>query len=340
MNAKQYKQEAVKIARRLSNNKDMTEDELKEFVRNIPLVTLQNGTTLGEYVVSHNLSLRDMSSVLAYAIKNIIFLNSVKVSSDISFDEVKRYYELAQTNTIVIHRANYFLHEAMIVLYDILEKEKRLRFAAKKAYNETEKAWTDYNGIRKRIIEKTAWYTLQDHLRLSNNAVNPYLEKVYEAVRDHMIRLRMKDIEVKARCVQIFLLGKVCGHSFKAFFRDFEKESGVDFSKCFEDDDMQPMMGHFADLADAIGVKAEKDKYGYWQIEGYDPEKSQRFAWAWEDFMKALRNDDLMDEAAKNAIDLNPAVQEEYRHILEEEERKHVLENVDKLSDRFKVSRK
>jgi hypothetical protein len=72
---------------------------------------------------------------------------------------------------------------------------------------------------------------------------------------------------------------------------------------------------------------------------GYNPEKSQRFLWAWDDLIKAFRDDDLMDKAAEKAIGLNPDVQEEYRHILEEKEREQFDERVGQLGEKFKLGK-
>ena len=152
-----------------------------------------------------------------------------------------------------------------------------------------------------------------------------------------MIRLGMRDVEIKARCQVVLLILKVCGHSFNAFFRDFERESGADYSRCFDYDNLSAMGGHFVAMCNCLGLKTDKDQYGYAVLSDFDPEKSQRFLWAWDDLIKAFRDDDLMDAAAQKAISLNPEVQEEYSHILEEKEREQFNESVGHLSDKFNV---
>lgn len=336
---KDYEAELRKSIDKMNARKSHTQEELDVIGRNMPVRVMQNCHTLAKFCVENNLSLTDSFIILAWVVSQFPFLNDIRVTNDITYDDACKFYETARVNTIVIHRLNYVMHDATLAVYDILEREGKMRFTVKKEMNEAERVWNVYVGEHRKAIERTAWSTLQDHLRLTNDTLMPYIEKVYESIRDYMIRLGMRDVEVKARCQVALLLMKVVGHSFKAFFRDFERECGADYTKCFEIDDTSAIDGHFASLCNAIGIRTEKDQYGYYVLAGFDPEQSQRFRWAWNDLIRAFRDDDLMDEAAKKAIGLNPEVQKEYSHILEEKEREVFEEGVDRLSEKFNVKK-
>ena len=132
---------------------------------------------------------------------------------------------------------------------------------------------------------------------------------------------------------------KCARHSFVGFFKEFKDACGADFSKCFELADMTLMTKSFIRMVEALGIKVETDKFGLFDIAGMNTSKSPRITWAWDDFIDALRNDELMDEAALKAIGYNPTVEEEYRKALEEETQKELEIGIDKLSEKFKVTK-
>lgn len=189
-------------------------------------------------------------------------------------------------------------------------------------------------------MEKEAWYTMQDHLRISYDILSPRLEKVYETIRDYMIRLGWKNIEVKARIETALLVAKVAKHSFRAFFKEFEESCGCDFSKGFEYADLHLMVKYFSQMSESLGFVMTKDRFGLPDIDNFDCDANQRVKWAWQDFIKDLQDNDLMDESALRAINLNPKVAEDYHKLIAEEEQQQMDKSVDKLSEKFKVTKK
>lgn len=336
---KDYEIELAKGVAELIGRKSHTKDEIEGLCKNLSVRIMKQPYLLARFCHDNELSLEDGLAVQMWVITQFPFLKDIETRGDVPYSEAVSFFEQARVNTIVIHRVNFILHECMVQVYDALERDRRLVFGVKKAMGNAERLWDAYMGVHRRAIERTAWYTMQDHLRLAHDAVSPFKEKVYESIRDYMISLGYRDVEIKARCAVVFLMAKVCGHSFRHFFEQFEDESGVDYSRCFSEDDMQPMVGRFEDLCTTIGIRTAKDAYGYYCIKDFDPEKSLRCRSAWDAFIRALRDDDLIDEAAKDAIALNPEMQEEYQHILEEEERKAMASEIDRLGGKFKVTK-
>ena len=334
-----YSIELKRVLSILKGNKDHTKEELDVVAFGMTIADMKNPNGFVACCRRNNLSLTDCMTLLTWVFMQKPFLEDIKADNDVTYNQACDFYERARVNTIVIHRLNWFLHESMLRVYNILDNEKRIRFNAKKFYGNAAKTWDKYLTDRRVQIERSAWFTLLDHLRLAYDAVSPYMEKVYESIRDYMIRLGYRDVEVKARIQVVLFMGKVAGHSFESFFEDFKHESRVDYSRCFENDDLRGMVNSFVQMCDSLGIKTEKDEYGYWMLKDLNVEDNIRFKWAWKDFISALRDDDLMDETAKNAIELNPSVQEEYQQILEEEEQKHISESVELLSEKFKVTR-
>ena len=318
------------------------EAEMKALADVVPVKVLRNDKLLAEYVKEKHLSNMELAQILTYTAIRFPEFRQIDIApdKDITFGELFDYYERARLNFIIIHRVNFLVHQSMIYVYDLLDNENRLRFAVKKHSKDAEKAWKSYEEPRRKNTEKDGWFAMQDHFVIMEDLLSEHIEKVYATLRDHMIQMGWRDIEVKGRIELAFLLLKCARHTFNAFFKEFQDVSGADFSKCFEAADMGRMAKCFAGMSEALGIKVEKDKFGLYDIVGLNADKCPRITWAWDDFIKALRDEDLMDESAERALEFNPTIKREYERTLEEEEQKELKKGLDKLCERFKVTRK
>lgn len=318
------------------------EEELQKVVRAVPVATLKNEKKLEAYFKEQGWNKIELAAVLTVVLTAVPDFRKITLSgeNEITFGEFYDYHERAQVQFIIIHRVNYIMHQAMITVYDLLEKNGSLKFMVKKNHLEAEKVWRAYEEPRRKQMEKEAWYTMQDHLRISYDILSPRLEKVYETIRDYMIRLGWKNIEVKARIETALLVAKVAKHSFRAFFKEFEESCGCDFSKGFEYADLHLMVKYFSQMSESLGFVMTKDRLGLPDIDNFDCDANQRVKWAWQDFIKDLQDNDLMDESALRAINLNPKVAEDYHKLIAEEEQQQMDKSVDKLSEKFKVTKK
>ena len=317
-----------------------SEEELLEIVRAVPLSVLKDNSKMESWYKDNGYNKVELAAILTMVETSMpdFRLISVKPDTELTFGGLCDFYERAQVQFIVIHRVNYLLHKLMIEVYNLLYKEKRLRFMVKKNSQKAEDFWDGYDKPRSQSKSEDAWQTFHDHMRITKDILQPKLDKVYEAIRDYMIRLGWRDIEVKARVELVFLLGKVARHSFNAFFKEFDDASGADFSKCFESSDLQQMVKYFAMMAESLGIKTEADKFGLPDIKGFNPIPI-RVEWAWNSFIKDLQDNDLMDESALRAIELNPKTKADYERLLEEDAQKQLDDGLEKLSEKFKVTK-
>jgi hypothetical protein len=318
-----------------------SEEELLEIVRAVPLSVLKDNSKMESWYKDNGYNEVELAAILTVVGTSVpdFRLISVKPDTELTFGELYDFYERAQVQFIVIHRVNYLLHYLMIEIYELLDKEKCLKFLVNKYKKKAEEVWDGYESPRFKSMTIEAWSTFHDHMRITKDILQPKLDKVYEAIRDYMIRLGWRDIEVKARVELVFLLCKVDRHSFRAFFKEFEDASGADFSKCFENSDLQQMVKYFAMMAESLGIKTEADKFGLPDIKGFDCDANVRVKWAWSDFIKDLQDNDLMDESALRAIELNPKMKADYERLLEEDDQKQLDDGLDKLSEKFKVTK-
>lgn len=316
---KEIKSELHKILGVLDKHESHSEDEINALGHTITIRAMKNAKEFAKFCIDEKLSLHDAIVIMMWIKKIWPFLKDIDADSGVTYDQAYKYFEQARVNTIIIHRLNYILHECMIQVYDMLDDAGRLeKFKQGRAYERAEVIWERYKSDRMENMEKPAWYALQDHLRIACDLVMAHLDKARMAVIEDMQDKGLSDVELRARCLMALLMGKVAGHSYKAFFRDFRKESGVDYTKCFDDDDLREMQRQFSILCDAIGFKTTVDDYGYWMLKGYDPEPCKGFMEEWDLVMKTIRDDDLMDDSARQAIELNPDVQEDFEKKLEE----------------------
>ena len=316
-----------------------SKEEMLEIVNAIPISVLKDRQRTAKWVMEKGYSRDELSAILTLVGRLVPDFGriTVRTYTNQTFGEFRDYYELAQINFVVIHRLNYLLHYLMLDVYDLLEKENRLRLMAKKNSKKAEEIWGSYEKTRFGGVSTEARSTFDDQMRISMDVLQPRLDKVYETIRDYMIRLGWRDVELKAKIEVVFRVGKVARHSFHDYFCKFEELSGADFSRCFEDSVLQPMVKCFAMMSESLGIKTDTDRYGLPCINGFDFDASVRMKSAWKSFIKDLRDTDLMDKCALRAIKQNPKAKEDYERQLAEDAQKQLEEGIEKLSEKFKV---
>ena len=317
------------------------EEELLTVVRSIPAAVVKDYKRMAGHVEKNGWNKEEATAVLSVVANGMPDIRKVgvPVDSNMTFGELYDLYDKAMCYFIVVLRVNYLLHQSMITVYDLLERDNLLRFSVKKNHLQAEKMWDEYEGPRRKHTQREVWFTLQDHLRIAEDILRPKIEQVYVAIRDHMIRMGWRDVETKARIEFALLMSKVATYSLRAFIKDFKDDSGIDFTKCFAYADQQMMSKYFVQMVNALGIKTEKDQHGMTDLSGFSSNDSQRFKTAWNSFMESVRDNDLMDDAASRAIELNPAIYENYHEVMKNAERAKMFESVEKLKTKFKVTK-
>lgn len=279
-------------------------------------------------------------------VDNMLITVSIEkeVADVMTFGQLKNHYDTARTNYIVVHRVNYIAMDSIIMLQDLLGK--RYRFTVKQFGEKCVAEYNKYMAVIRSGTEYSAYCVLQDHLRLTNEALQPKLEAVFIAIRDRMIGLgdnirnhhAIKDIEILARTQICLYMLRIMKYSRTSFFREFDEQTGADFTKCFAYANLQKIEEYFLEMIRLLGIKTVKTDKGDYDLMGFGSE-SVRVTWAWDEMMKFLRDDEMMDATAKQAIDLNPTVAENYRKEIESVENREMEENFEKLQEKFKVNK-
>ena len=316
-------------------------EKITKLALNIKVTELKDERLLNLYRQKNNMTMKDLAALLVVVAKKMPLFRKIRFSGgcDLTFGKLIDWFSSAETQFIILHRVYYVIHEQAVNLYDILERDKRLRFAVNKWYQSAESAWESYVAPRRTHSDPTAWYTMQDHLNVMYGMVSPYIEKLYEAVRYNVIAMKWRDVEVVANAQITLMMFNMGTHTFRAFFRDFERACGADLSVLFMGDELTNMRRCFINMVNALGLVVEEGEKGNLNINGYRHTASQRTVTAWDDFINAMRDDDLMDESALRAIEMNPKVKEDYRHVLEEEDKKMMDKGIEQLSEKYLVTK-
>lgn len=342
----EFVKELAKLSARLKGRPSKSIEDIATIGDNMPVLYMSSPELASLYIDSQGMNLEDGAHFADWLLSLQAFLRKIEVTDAVTFGSLNAAYEEVRMQSLIIHRINYILHETMAEVSDLLKREKRLRFGAKKSWNAVENLWEAYVSPRLKETELSVWCTLQDTLDITYCDMEPLLERVYETVRDFMIHLGWRDVELKARCCIVLLIGRMVGNSFRQFFEDYYIKTHIDFKKYYASSDLQPMVRCFADMCNALGIETRTDSDGFYELNGFNPDGNQRVKTAWNAFMNALRDDDRMDESARLALERNPKIHEGYLHVfertnLEAEERKKqkMEEGFKMLEEKYKVTR-
>ena len=316
--------ELMPVRRQLQGRKSTPKDELKKLFEQMPVDYMQDAARIREYIVRNELNLYDGLQLASWILTVDDCIRRVKVKKGVTFKMMDAAHDTMDAHFIVVRRANHYLHEGILTVCDLLEREKRMKFAVKKNYKAVDRCWKEYVQEWKLGTKKDGWLTLQDNLSIVYDRLLPQLEKVYEAVRDQMIRLGWRDVELKARCCVVLMLGREACDTFRQFFRHFWDETGCDFSACLAESDLTPMVRQFALLCDALGIKTRENEIGNYTLEGFEP--NARVCQSWALFCSRAGDENMLDDAARQAFEFNADANEKYQAMLQEAEQKRTDE--------------
>lgn len=89
-----------------------------------------------------------------------------------------------------------------------------------------------------------------------------------------------------------------------------------------------------------MGVRFTKDKDADYALVGIDIDKSVRVEGAWDAVVSIITDPDIMDDAAKKAIEMNPETRKDYQACMEMAENEAIGKMLDNADGNFKIIRK
>jgi hypothetical protein len=263
---------------------------------------------------------------------------------------VKEFHTLQRrvgNEFIHIHRLNYMVYNTLLMIHDWLEDSGLMRNNTKRWWKMIERTWTDYQTLHKKTIDQATWVTVQDHMAFACYEVDPLVPQLEVAIRDYLIQHRTEmlavgqkdDITLLTRIQVGLMFCAALSNSRRHFFNQFVQQFGVDFRFDFVYADITGVAKNFVCMCGQMGVKFAKDKDGDMVLMGIDFDKSLRVQQAWDAIVDVVTNEELMDEAALKAINLNPVTKAGYEREIAKADADELQEALGTLSTKFKVSK-
>lgn len=247
---------------------------------------------------------------------------------------------------ICIHRSNYISYMVLDLMYNWMAEKKMATLNVNRYWKKIHKMFTDYQAAHRSRIDQSSFMTVIDHERIAFSYVEPRLEPLEVAVRDYLIQHR-SGIKESGQKDDITLLTKTyVGLMFCAslrntqseFFERFEKAFGIDFTTEYKWANINDIGRNFVWMMEQLGIKFVKDKDGDIVLKGVNVENSCRVQSEWKSIVNIVTDEELMDETALQAINLNPKTKADYERVVAEAEEQMLVQAMGDLSSKFKVS--
>ena len=114
---------------------------------------------------------------------------------------------------------------------------------------------------------------------------------------------------------------------------------GIDLSIDFRYADVSSMSRNFVWMMEQLGVRFVKDKDGDFALLGIEFDKSVRVEANWNSIVSIVTDDNLMDEMALEAINMNPKAKADYEAIVAKEEQAELDDALGDLGSKFKIGK-
>ena len=133
-------------------------EELQEMVKTIPVTTIKDEKKLKAYYKEKGLTKEDLAALLTLVITSMPDFRLIALSKTkdctLTIEECREWHEKTQVQFIIIHRVNFIIHQAMITVYDLLEKENRLKFMVKKRSLQAEEERRNTRGQGEKFVRR------------------------------------------------------------------------------------------------------------------------------------------------------------------------------------------
>ena len=289
----------------------------------------------------------DTSIAAMYAARDLRRYRFTPAGRSIS---LRQFYGIRKTvdeDYIHIHRLNYMVYTVVQDMHDWIEDEHLKTFNTERYWRMIERTFTDYQHKHRALMEKAAWNTVQDHVRLATNEVYPLVEPFENAIRDYLIQKRVKmvaagqkdDITLLKKVYVCLMFIAALRNTRRNFFDDFGQKYGIDFTSDFAYSDISSISRNYVCMMQQLGVRFTLDKDGDSVLLGADPSENSRVNNAWSDIVDVVTNGKLMDKVALDAINMNPESKAEYESLIAKADEKELNERIGDLSSKFKVNK-
>lgn len=282
-----------------------------------------------------------------YVSKELNRYNFTSAGLSITLDQFYKLRVLVGQEFIHLHRLNYMTYMIIRDTYDWMEEKGYFTPNVKRYWKKIEQTFTDYQKAHKAQIDSHAWATIQDHVRLASNTIQPLIEPLEFSIRDYLIQKRAPmlaegqkdDITLLIKVQTGILFCAALRNTFKRFFGGCRQKYGCDFSVDFKYADISSIGRNFVWMMEQHGVRFTKDDDGDFILKGIRMDDSLRVEQAWNAIVDIVTDEDLMDKTAMDAINMNPETKADFERNVEKINEQEIQGKIEDLSSKFKVTK-
>lgn len=249
-------------------------------------------------------------------------------------------------DSINLHRTNYMTYRVLDMVYNWMIDKKLFKGNAKKYWKKIYNTFKNYQTEHKSRIDQSSFMTVIDHERIAFSYIEPRLEPLEIAIRDYLIQHRSgikesgqkDDITLLTKTYVGLMFCTALRNTRSEFFERFEKAFGIDFTTEYKWANINDIGRNFVWMMEQLGIKFVKDKDGDIVLKGVNVDNSCRVQSEWKSIVNIVTDEELMDETALQAINLNPKTKADYERVVAEAEEQMLVQAMGDLSSKFKVS--
>lgn len=221
--------------------------------------------------------------------------------------ETLKYYNDAVERFSMMHILNGIAHSETLKAIDIIDDRNKRKFLVKKYLKKYEARYEDYERFMKIHMEKSAWYLMQDYVRVCWTKIEPRVTMLRIACQEYLDKHNVANADLLAQAEASLLMWQIACDTFFLYFKTYKDMCGVDFTHDFKYAEM-----HICH--DSWMMVAEELAKG---LVGIDFGDDKRCVDCWNALKNTLDNHDFFNEGALKAITLNKGLLDKYKDKLD-----------------------
>lgn len=257
-----------------------------------------------------------MNKSLAKCIKNKNLLASIQLSRITNAYEsglTEKCYNDCKGRFSLIHATNRIMYSILLDCVDEIEEMGLLKFDVKKAWNDTQRAFSKYDNVMRIRMSQEAWYLLQDYVVAAERGLGDELKALQSSMDDYMQSLGCENTELLSRLALSIRLAEISSIWFDNFFESYKELCGVDFSHEFKYAKMDVVLFNLMKLFDRLSKKNGIVDFG----------KSSECRNAANALQEKLASQEFLDKVAEVALSFSTSCKEEYEIIKKQNDKKY-----------------
>lgn len=222
--------------------------------------------------------------------------------------ETLKCYNDAVERFSMIHILNGMAYYEAQKAVDMIDDRKLRKFLVKKYLKKYEERYEEYERFMRTHMEQSAWYLMQDYIRVCWTKIEPRVTMLRLACQDYLGKRNVANADLLAQCEASLLMWQVACDTYFVYFKTYKDLCGVDFADDFKYAEMHICHDRWLMVADELAKGAA----------GIDFGDDKRCVDCWNELKNTLDDNDFFNDGAVRAISLNKGLLDKYKDKIED----------------------